>query len=488
MRLDHFRVSRAGWAAVSAVVFLAGCDFLNPTSVTNPNTTTEDLAKATEPTKALLPGLKAQMARAVGSLAILTDVASDNFEIAFTNITGELSDPWQIRPDGGSFNSNGSGIGAYWNLQELRALSDFVIDTIAPDDASATDAQLAEAHFYRGMAFLMQGENFIGVPTAPDQAPTPGAQLLTRAEADFQASLSLGASGDLKSASLGALARTYRDMGDAAKAASFAQQALAADPTFVYVQPFSAGEIENPHYGDDRTLQPLPRLDFLDPKYTSRDAPIPLIKAEEMHLILAEVAMSNGDYTGGAAEIGSAVRIAKDRPMGTTNDTDQRANPDLTIRPRDAGILVRANANEPYRAGLILTRPGNVTVPTISGTSLDADSVAALTDPGEIRHAFWLARQEMFFLEGRRLSDLGVRMPVMQTEIDTSPAINEGDPVTQVQVPSYIPKNTIDDFSPRSPYADPHKGTDLVDHEITIAVDMNRILADQKVSAFGPLP
>src|SRR5690606_13210617 len=100
-----------------------------------------------------------------------SDIASDNFEIAFTNITGELNDPHLIDPDGGTYNSTG-GAGLYWNTQELRALADFVIDTIAPGDDGATPRQLAEARYYRGMAYLLQGESFRGVPTGPDLEPT----------------------------------------------------------------------------------------------------------------------------------------------------------------------------------------------------------------------------------------------------------------------------------------------------------------------------
>ena len=78
------------------------------------------------------------------------------------------------------------------------------------------------------------------------------------------------------------------------------------------------------------------------------------------------------------------------------------------------------------------------------------------------------------------MHDLGIRMPVMQREIDTNPTISDGDPVTQAVVPGYIPEGTIDDFSPREPYVE---GT----NEIVIDVDMNRILARELVSPFGAL-
>jgi tetratricopeptide (TPR) repeat protein len=482
--LKAIRVVRAACLTAAWAVSLSGCDLLDPTNVTNPNTTLEDLANSAEPTKALLPGVRAQMARAVSSLTLL-DLVTDNIEISFTNISGEMNDPHGVNPDGGSYNGTG---GPYWNLQELRAFADFVIDSIGPSDAKATPRMLGEARYYRGMAFLMQGENFSGVPVTTNAAPTGWQQLIDMGIADFQAALTMDPTADLATAIRGALARAYRARGNAQQAEAFARQVLTASANFLQVQPFSTGEIENPIFGDDRTRQPLPRLDFLDPKYTTRAAGIPTGKAEELHLIIAEIEMQRGSYTAAAARIADAVRVARARPTGTLDDRDQRLNADLTVRPRSSAILVRADPQSPYRAGLVLARPGVVTVPTISGTSLRADSVAALTDPSQIRHAFWLARQEIFYAEGRRLNDLGVRLPLTARELDSSPVLERSIPEARVQVPAYIPTGVVDRFSPRSPYVNKTQGGTLETNQITIDVDMNRILAQQKVSRFGTLP
>lgn len=485
--LLHNRIRRSALAAACTVFLVSGCDFLDPTNVVNPSTTTEDLAEAREPTKALLGGVRAQMARAVGGVAVTTELVSDNMEIAFTNIGGELAGPYQLNPEGASFNSTG-GIGAYWNLQELRALSDFLIDTIAPGDDNATAEQLAEAHFFRGMAFLMQGENFIGVPTEPGSQPATPAELLGLAAQDFTAGRGQSPTPELDVALLGALARTHRALGNATEARNFAEDALAADDEFVWLQGYGAGEIENPFPFNTRSFQPLPRLDFLDPKFTTRDTGIPLVKAEEMHLIIAEVEMSEGDYAAAQAAIADAIELAETRPLGTMNDIDQRGSADLTIRPRDAGILIAAEPGAPLRGGLVITRPGNVTVPAVSGTSLNPDSVLTLGSNVEIRHSFWLARQEILFSEGRRLNDLGVLMPIMQREIDASPVLTVAD-WGEPSVPSYIPEGIVmDNFSPRSPYVDDRNGGALETNEVTIEVDVNRILAVEAVSKFGPLP
>lgn len=474
-----YRMGRAALAAAVTMLAVSGCDFLDPTNVSNPNTTTEDLASAAEPTTALMPGVRAQMARAVRAVVQTSALLSDDSEVAFTNIGPELADPYQFTPDGASYNTTGA-IGAYWNTQELRAFADFVIDSIAPGDETATDEQLAEAHYYRGMAYLFQGENFIAVPREADAEPTPWDDLLQLAVDDFTAARGLTADEDLDLTLQAALARAHRALGNATEAGSFAQAVLDADDEFLQMQPYAAGEIENPFSTDTRQYQPLPRLDFLDPKYTDRDSGIPVAKAEEMHLILAEIAMANNDYALAAEKVADAIRLAETRPMGTLNDTDERLNGDLSQRPNTSDILVAAAPGAPLRGGLVLDRPGVVTVPTVSGTSQNATAVEALVDPVEIRHAFWLARQEIMFLEGRRVHDLGIRMPVMQREVDTNPSISAGDPETQIIIPAYIPEG-MDDFTPRDPYA---AGTD----EVVVDHDMNRILAEQAVSMFGPLP
>jgi len=481
--------NRWAGALLLTLVALAGCDTLDPTKVNNPNPTAEDLANANEPTRSLLPGLRAQMARALNATTNANALISDDYEIGFSNVTGEMNSPHFVLADGGTYNTYG-GFGIYWNLQELRAFADFVLEEIVPGDASATNSQRAEAHYLRGMAYLLQGENFIAVPNASDTAPLPWEDLLRLAIQDFDAVLALNPGADRVLAARAALARAHRALGNPGEAESFANSALSADPNFVVQQRFFAGEIENPNFPPTRSRQPLPRLDFLDPKADSRETPVATAKAEEMHLILSEVAMARGAYAQAAGHIADAVRLAHERPTGQSVSDDLRTNfPGITVRPRTAGVLVRADPESPYRAGLVLTRPGPVEVPVLSGTSLAADSVAALSDPEDIRHAHWLARQEILFLEGRRLNDLGVRLPIAAMEIDASPLISRGDAATVVQVPSYIPQgNAVNEFSPRSPYVNQTAGGELATNEITIEVDLNRILARERVSRFGTLP
>jgi hypothetical protein len=464
-------------------VAIAGCDFLDPTDVENPRTTVEDLANAENPTASLLAGGRAQFARLVSSASVVSEVVSDNYSIHGTG----LSKVWDTPRDVTSSiaNSTGDDTGLYWNAQELKALTSFILDEIAPNDDTALPDDIAEAHYYRGMAYLMLGENFSFAPVEPDAAPLSAAELLDRAVAEFGEAASFG------TRTTAALARVHRARGDATAASTAAGAALAADAEFAFLQEFDVSSVENtPHaYLVTRALQemqPLPRLDFLDPKFLTRESGIAVAKAEEMHLILAEAALAAADLPTAQTELRNAILLAQSRGTDDFDDDDPRLNANLSVRPRDATITVRADAASPYRAGLVLTRPGVVTQAPLSGTSLDGDSVAALATEDELWHAFHLARQEILFLEGRRMSDLGIRLPMMSREIDANPAITSGDPGTAPVVPAYIPAGDgMDIFSPATPYEIVGESVNLIETQVTINVDMNRVLADNRVTPFG---
>ena len=488
-------VEQRGPALRRALAFLAflaiglgstACDFLDPTDVENPRTTAEDLAKAEEPTSALVPGLEAQFARLLNTTVVATECASDNYQINGTGIDNTWDSPEDITPQ--AANSTGTSTGVYWNAQELKALANFVIDEIIPGDETATPEDIALAYYYRGMGYLIMGENFSYAPLVEDGELVPASQILDLAISDLNSAVSGG--GTIGLAARAALARAYRWQGNSSSAAAAANQVLTSDPEFLFQQGMDANSIDNSGYWFlvGRALsemQPLPRLDFLDPKYLERDDDVPVAKAEEMHLILAEIALAASDYTAAKGHLGDAIRLAKTRPTVQWIDDDARNNADLTIRPRDAEILVRADSNSPYRAGLVQDRFGGTTTQyLVSGTSLDAATVEAMPngDPAAIWETFWLARQEILFLEGRRMADLGIRLPIMRREVDGNPNIDYGDPGTESVVPSYIPAfGSYDLFTPMSPY---DAEGNLITTDVTMSHNMNRILTQNNASPF----
>ena len=475
--------------AILAVLTLliAGCDFLDPTDVENPRTTDDDLAAAEQPVSALLPGIRAQFTRALGSTVVTSAVATDDYSINGTGLGGNDMDfPGLINPNTAVINSTGASFGSYWNLQELSALTNFVIDDIAPGDESATNTLLAEAHYYRGMGRLMQAENFSAIPTEVGGEPVPASALYTLSLDDLQASLDLDSSGAFALPAEAALARLYRGQGDAGAAASFAQSVLDQDPNFLFSQDYDADNLVNPAHlfiitRALKELQPLPRLDFLDPKYTSRSASIAVAKAEEMHLILAEAALDAGNTGSAQDHLKDARTIALERATAEIDDNDQRLDNDLNPRPRSAEITIAFEPGGDFVEGLVLNRPGVVETPTVSSTSVTEDQIDDAATEIELARLLYLMRQEVLFLEGRRLHDLGMRLPIMLREIEQNPSISPGDLGTETVIPAYIPpSNELDLYTPVDIYASNDVDAALEETEIAILHDMNRILAEDR--------
>lgn len=489
IRITHGarRGTAATALALALLAALSACEAIDPTRINNPTTTDDDLAGANDPTAALVPGLRAQFARMINAYVSAAEVVSDNYSIHGTGINQDMDDPSAVTSD----LVNGTGTassGVYWNVQSLKALSDFVLNDIVPTDPDPPAALVAEASYYRGMAYLTMGEVFSYAPHEEDGPAMPAAEALSNALRDLAVSRRFSIA-----ASSAAEARAHRLLGNAQAAETAAALVLDLDPSYLHSQEYDAQTISNTPVAflvlrALQEMQPLPRLDFLDPKYTEREAAIAVAKAEEMHLILAEVDLAAGNLEEGRAHLVDAINTAGARGTTEFDDNDERRNADLTFRPRSSEILVRSDADSPYRAGLVLDRPAEgLMVPTVSATSLDADSVAGLSDAPDLWHALWLARQEMLFLEGRRLADLGIKLPMMLREIDQNPEINTGDPGTETMVPSWIPLTPLyamDLYSPKELYDSRDLDAQLVETRVTIGVDMNRVLVENDASPF----
>lgn len=453
-----------------------GCSLIDPTDVNNPQTTREDVRGARDTATPFLAGVQQRFSNAMEQIAYFTDVVSDNYDNVATFISPLADIPTQVAPNDLTLN----GVtGVYFETQELRALTEFAISAVVPSDASATPQQKAEFYFYTGMAFLLLAENFAAVPIKPDGPPVDWKNLLPTAIANFDQGLATNTSGDLNARFHLAKARAFRLSGNAAQAAAEADLAIAAGPAnYVFTARFDPANDTNTSnsFAVARALndiQPLPRLDFLDPKYIATDTPIPVLKMEEAHLIKAEVALAANDLAGCKTNLINAINLANSRARTSFVDRDPRVdtNPKHNSRPQSG--TVQASPTAPAVAALILRRAGaTVQVPTISGTSLDATAVNVLTTPVEILRTLYLARQEIFFFEGRRMSDLGIRLPMMLREIETNKGVTAGGPGTVSVVPNYIPSGDgLDDFT-------------VSGNNTIITTDMNQVIADRRVSPF----
>jgi hypothetical protein len=458
----------------------AGCDLIDPTEVRNPQITEESILGQPGSMRAALQGVRTLFSDVVDNTAYFTDVVSDNYDNWQTFISPNADFPRSIRSDDLTLNGLGS---MYAVAQRTRAHATFAIEQVAPKDPTTTGLadMVAEVILYRGLTTLIMAENFSYVPLTTGGAPVPASELLNNAVADLTTALNTGPTA-IRTAAQFALARAYRLQGKKAEAAAAAAAALAISTNYVFLATFDAQTNTNAVWTftvsrNLHDMQPLPRLDFLDPKYTNPTgiSPIPVLKAEEMYLIQAEIAISNNDLATAKARMKDAIALATGTANGRT--TVQFTDPDpRTNRPNADNITVKADPNAPARAGLVKRRSGStVTIKQISNTSVTAADVDALVSAQDHLWMLYLLRQEIFFAEGRRMSDLGIRLPMMKREEETNPSIKAGDPGTTVVVPSYIPPNDdMDKFT--------ISGT-----VVTINIDMNRVLAANKVSPF-PMP
>ncbi len=96
--------------------------------------------------------------------------------------------------------------------------------------------------------------------------------------------------------------------------------------------------------------------------------------------------------------------------------------------------------------------------------------IDALADHDSALQLVYLMRQEVFFSEGRRPADLGIRLPVC--EVEAAHAGNSA-PFVEAWIPAFIPLNGgLDEFT--------------VDDEartVTITHNMNRVIVDNAHTA-----
>ena len=143
------------------------------------------------------------------------------------------------------------------------------------------------------------------------------------------------------------------------------------------------------------------------------------------------------------------------------------------LYPHVAETKVAFAPGQPLQDGFVLTRSlPTVRVATVSGTSVTNARIDAITTADDALYVLYLMRQEIFIGEGRRMADLGIRLPVAQTEIIANPNTKAGEAYTLSLVPSFIPKGfDMDAFT-----------YDQTAKTVVIKFDMNAILVQNKAS------
>ncbi len=452
-----------------AVLLLVSCDLVKPDDVVNPNVDESAFLNSDNPMETWVNGTEKEFALCMSDFVELMEILSDNYYNNYTRSSKVFDIPQLLYTDADVTRLQR-------NVGKLREMADYGLNTVARVDANTTDADRFHLLYIKAYSFVLAGDFFLALPVQSGGELVEWQEQLRTAMTVLDEALGY-AQTDADRAFVHALyARAAYRLGEKALAQSHAAQSLSLDATLCKQVKFDSknGVLNTAQEAIWGTwFQPLPRLDFLDPKYyqlTSTDqTPITVAKAEENYLILAEAAVAEGNLGSAKTQLGNLLQLVNSRPVQTDVDDqlEGRYNGGHRHFPNDPNYRVQASATDSLRTGLIIDRraPHLITVHYISGTSVTQAMIDGLTTKESVLETIYLLRQEVFFAEGRRPADLGIRLPVCEVE---AAAVKGASAYTTAQIPSFIPLNQgLDDFT--------------VDEEaqtVTIAYNMNRVIVD----------
>lgn len=452
-----------------AVLLLVSCDLVKPDDVVNPNVDESAFLNSDNPMETWVNGTEKEFALCMSDFVELMEILSDNYYNNYTRSSKVFDIPQLLYTDADVTRLQR-------NVGKLREMADYGLNTVARVDANTTDADRFHLLYIKAYSFVLAGDFFLALPVQSGGELVEWQEQLRTAMTVLDEALGYAQS-DADRAFVHALyARAAYRLGEKALAQSHAAQSLSLDATLCKQVKFDSknGVLNTAQEAIWGTwFQPLPRLDFLDPKYyqlTSTDqTPITVAKAEENYLILAEAAVAEGNLGSAKTQLGNLLQLVNSRPVQTDVDDqlEGRYNGGHRHFPNDPNYRVQASAADSLRTGLIIDRraPHLITVHYISGTSVTQAMIDGLTTKESVLETIYLLRQEVFFAEGRRPADLGIRLPVCEVE---AAAVQGASAYTTALIPSFIPLNQgLDDFT--------------VDEEaqtVTIAYNMNRVIVD----------
>lgn len=453
---------------------LSSCDLMQGDGDNDPNVNEETFLKSESAMQNWVNGSEMQLARAVGQYSQLLEILSDDYYNQYSRSSSTFDKPSLLNTDGHV------QILQRW-VGTLRESADYGFNVVSKRDTKFSDVQKFKLHCIKGYSFVLGGETFTGLPMESGGDVHPWGDLLKEAINEFNIALTLAPSDSDKATVNTFLARTYYRLGDKAQAKQYAEAALANDPeltTFVHFD--GKNNVNNVAQEAiwDNWFQPLPRLDFLDPKYfktyATEERPICIAKAEEDYLIIAEAELADGNLDAAKSMLRRLLDLVGKREVrNIVDDNCNLYNNADKPYPMLADYKVRASKDDPYRSGLVQTRTDStyVKVPIISGTSVDADMIQQAGSVDELLEIVYLMRQEIFFGEGRRAADLGIRLPLCDVEAAHTSSAKGYD---EALIPPFIPTNgEMDNFD-----------LDAENKTVTIHYNMNRIIVENKNSQY----
>lgn len=448
---------------------LVSCDLVTPDDIINPNVDEKTFLHSDNPMETWVNGTEKELALRMSDFVELMEILSDNYFNNYTRSSKVFDIPQLLYTDA-------DVTLLQRNVGALREMADYGLTKVAAADPNATDADRFHLLYIKAYSMILAGEFFRALPIENGGDAVEWDGQLRQAMAVLNEALPL-AQNDADRAFIHTLyARAAYRIGNREEAVSHANQALTCSKDFYRQVNFDnkngvLNRAQEAIWSD--WFQPLPRLDFLDPKYyqlTSTDqCPIILAKAEENYLILAEAALADNNLTEAKQHLTTLLKLVQDRPVQTDiNDhLEGRYNGGLKAFPNDPTYRVQASPTDSLRTGLIIDRrpPYLIAIPYISGTSVTQAMIDGLDNHDSALELVYLMRQEIFFAEGRRPADLGIRLPLCEAEAAN---IENGAAFTEAWIPSFVPQNYgLDDFT--------------IDDEaktVTITHNMNRIIVE----------
>ncbi|WP_353184319.1 hypothetical protein [Parapedobacter lycopersici] len=457
---------------VITALLLSGCEL---TEVTNPYVTEDRFLTGSQSAVTWVNGVRRQLSQTVGTVTEFTELVSDNY---FNNYT-QSSKVFDV-PQINYFDIDVTRIQTA--IHQLLEMSEFGLTDVLPGDPESTQQQRAELLRSKAYALILGAELFVALPASPLGEVQQPEQLLLNAVGLLDEAAGLFAEPDDKLVCALLTARIYYRIGDAAQAIRFAQEALAnpllLSQVYYGTQTGPSNNFQSAIYSSTTNqFAPLPRLDFLDPKYFHTtgvvfddEKPISIAKAEEAFLIIAEAQAAANELPAARETLRRllAETVAK-RPVVMLDDSRETRNGGNRGDYPLTAVSVRFDADSDPVAGLVLDRQaGLIPAYTVSGTSVSEAQLDAAVSQDGLLYLIYLLRQEIFIAEGRRMTDLGIRFPISQREEQNNGHVRPEH--TKAVIPSFIPVNReLDDFT-----YDEQQGT------VTIRHDMNKILVAHK--------
>lgn len=464
----------------SLALSCASCELLQPDGIINPNVDEETFLNTPHAMTSWVNGANRSFATIIGSYVELTEILSDNYFNNYSQSSKVFDFPTILYTD-----LDVTNLQRYVGVLRETAIQG--LEKVAVADAATTDAQRFNLYYIKGYSYLLAGEYFRALPVEEGGEVKEWRENLQLAVQTFTESLDYTDDTDDRAFINTLIARAYYRLGDRTNAVQYANAALALSHDFVRQVEFDGensviSSIQTYLYGGTygTSFQPLPRLDFLDPKYFQKSSstearPICIAKAEEPYLILAEAALADNDLGGAKALMKTLLALVQSRPVetGIDDQLEERYNGGYKVYPNSSAYRVAASPADELRSGLVLDRqaPHLISIPYISGTSVTTAMIDTPTTVDGLLEVLYLMRQEIFMAEGRRAADLGIRLPVCETEAANTPSAAA---YTEAQIPPFIPLNQdMDAFE-----------MDTDAKTVVIKYNMNRVIVQNKATEY----